>query len=87
VSELKNNTFYARIAIVSNGNERAIDSRTSDAIAVAVRAQVPIYADDSVMEQAGILPSPDIRASAEDDDSLDVFRDFVDSLDLDDLGE
>ena len=87
VSELKNNTFYARIAIVSNGHEYSIDSRTSDAIAVAVRAQVPIYADESVMEQGGILPSPDIRASVEDDESLDVFRDFVDSLDLDDLGE
>ena len=89
VSELKNNTFYARIAVLSDGRVRSIDSRTSDAIAVAVRAQVPIFADESVMDQAGILPSPDIRISAptEDDDSLDVFRDFVDSLDLDDLGD
>lgn len=88
VNELKNNTFYARIAVVSDGREYSIDSRSSDAIAVAVRAEVPIYADESVLDQAGILPSPDIRTlPGESQENLDVFRDFVDTLDLDDLGE
>jgi len=89
VSELKNNTFYARVLVSVNGDTQTIDSRSSDAIAIAVRAGVPVFADESVLEQAAILPSPDIRSglSSPDDQSLDVFRDFVDSLDLDDLGE
>jgi hypothetical protein len=48
---------------------------------------VPIYAEESVLDKAGIEHAPDVRgASAETSDSLDVFRDFVDSLNLDDLG-
>ncbi|MEA3407753.1 MAG: bifunctional nuclease domain-containing protein, partial [Chloroflexota bacterium] len=65
------------------------DSRPSDAIALAVRIEVPIYAEESVMEKAGILPSPDIREEMEraTGEDLDVFRDFVDGLDLGDLEE
>jgi len=88
VNDLVDNTFYARIAVEQNGELRLIDSRPSDAIALAVRVSVPIFAEESVIENAGIVTSPEIRtnmASAEDE--LDVFRDFVDSLDLDDLGE
>ena len=89
VSELKNNTFYAKIAIAHDGKMQLIDSRSSDAIAVAVRASVPIFADESVMAQASIVSSPDLCAAApsKEADDLDVFRDFVDTLDLDDLGD
>ena len=81
VNELNDGTFYARIAIERDGQVQLIDSRSSDAIALAVRASAPIYADESVMEKAGILPSPEIRSQppkAEDD--LEVFRDFVEHL-------
>ena len=65
-----------------------VDSRPSDAIALAVRAEVPIYTEESVLEQAGIVPSPAVKIqSVEGDEELNVFRDFVDTLDLDDLGE
>jgi bifunctional DNase/RNase len=87
VNDLNNNTFYAGIAVDHNGEVQLVDSRPSDAIALAVRVSVPIYAEESVMDKAGIEHSPDVRgASAESLDSLDVFRDFVDTLDLDDLG-
>ena len=62
-----------------------VDSRPSDAIALAVRAKAPIYVEESVMERAGIVPSKDISASVEEEEDLSAFRDFVDTLDLDDL--
>jgi bifunctional DNase/RNase len=55
VNDLNNDTFYARIVLDANGRSVEVDSRTSDAIALAVRAQVPIYAEESVLERAGIL--------------------------------
>jgi uncharacterized protein len=54
VSDLKNDTFFAKILINVNGGQTEIDSRPSDAIALAVRVQVPIYAEESVLERAGI---------------------------------
>jgi bifunctional DNase/RNase len=84
VNDLANGTFFARLAITHAGGLTLIDSRPSDAIALAVRANAPIYAEPEVLLKAGILPSPDIRAQREDGpDGLDVFRDFVDTLDLD----
>ena len=55
VSGLESDTFYAKITISMNGNNLEIDSRPSDAIALAVRVDVPIYAEDQVLEKAGIL--------------------------------
>jgi len=89
VNDLSDHTFYAKIAVAHNGELRMVDSRPSDAIALAVRVSVPIFADDSVLEKAGITADADIRGEQppRQSDDLDVFRDFVDSLDLDDLGD
>jgi hypothetical protein len=88
VNDLNNNTFFARIAVERNGDVQLIDSRPSDAIAIAVRAEVPIYAEEMILEKAGIVSSPEVRISKPDEtENLDVFRDFLDTLDLDDLGE
>ena len=54
VSELANDTFYAKIILQVNGNTMEIDSRPSDAIALAVRAEAPIYAVDEVVNKAGV---------------------------------
>ena len=54
VTELRENTFYARITIQQNGSEIEIDSRPSDAIALAVRSGAKIYAADDVIEESGI---------------------------------
>jgi len=55
VSELKNDTFYAKIILNVDGGQMEVDSRPSDALALAVRAGVPIYAEEIVLDKAGIL--------------------------------
>ena len=55
VNDLKNDTFYAKILLEFDGNQVEVDSRPSDALALAVRAQVPIYAEELVLDKAGIL--------------------------------
>src|SRR5881409_3294811 len=54
VTELKENTFYASITLQQDGSEIEIDSRPSDAIALAVRAEAPIFAADRVIEESAI---------------------------------
>ena len=54
VTELRNNTFHASITVLQNGSELEIDSRSSDAIAVAIRAEAPIFAADDVIEASAI---------------------------------
>ena len=54
VTELRDNTFYAVITVVQNGNEIEIDSRPSDAIALAIRAEAPIFVADRVIEESAI---------------------------------
>ncbi len=88
VNDLRNDTFYAEIVIEADGRKLNIDSRPSDAIALAVRVNVPIYVAESVMERAGVVPSEqEDLTEAEDQEKLSAFRDFVDTLDIDDLGE
>lgn len=61
VSELSDNTFFARLAVQRDGEMLMIDSRSSDAIAIALRAAAPIYAEEGVMDAAGIVESAQIR--------------------------
>lgn len=87
VSELKKAVFHARLHIDVNGERLEIDCRPSDAIALAVRVKAPIFVSDQVMKEAGILPEPDIVESEESEAEaadLDAFRDFVDTLDVED---
>lgn len=85
VNKLRNDTFYARVVLDNNGHPLEVDSRPSDAIALAVRAKAPIFVAESVMEKAAIMP--DEGMSPSDEEKLSAFRDFVDTLDLDALGE
>ncbi len=55
VNDLKNDTFFARVILDIDGKQVEVDSRPSDALALAVRTGVPIYADESVLDKAGIL--------------------------------
>ena len=55
VSDLKNDTFYAKIILNVDGGQLEVDSRPSDALALAVRAEVPIYAEETVLDKASIL--------------------------------
>ena len=83
VNELRSDTFYANIVIEHNGQRMEIDSRPSDAIALAVRANVPIYVEESVMEHAAITPEEDVESSEE---TPSAFKDLIEGLDLDKLG-
>lgn len=89
VNELRNDTFFAQIVADVNGKSVEIDSRPSDAIALAVRVGAPIFVAEQVMEIASITPEEEISEAMtpEEQDQLSVYRDFVESLDLDDLGD
>jgi hypothetical protein len=54
VSDLKNDTFYAKIVLNVDSGQIEVDARPSDALALAVRVEVPIYAEESVLDKAGI---------------------------------
>ena len=77
VSDLSEETFRARLMLELDGRDVDIDARPSDAIALAIRAGVPIYATDSVLDRAGVVPE------ADEDEKLTVFREFVNSLNID----
>ena len=55
VNDLKNDTFFAKVILEIDGKQVEVDSRPSDALALAVRTGVPIFADESVLDKAGIL--------------------------------
>ena len=92
IKDLKNDVFYAYIIINQDGTQLEIDARPSDALALAVRVQVPIFVEEKVMDKASIVPEEDImdqysnlENDTDNDRELSAFSDFVDSLDLDDL--
>ncbi|MBN1287378.1 MAG: bifunctional nuclease family protein [Anaerolineae bacterium] len=91
VSALRDDIFYAELVLSVNGKEISIDSRPSDAIALAVRARAPIYVEESVMQSAAVTPDEDVEADdtvaslEPDNEELSIFQDFVDTLDMDDL--
>jgi bifunctional DNase/RNase len=101
VNDLSNDTFYARIMLQVDGRSLEIDSRPSDAIALAVRAQVPIFADESVLERAGVKLDQEgaLEGLAEDTaeqprevspeelEKLSPFRDVIEGLDWEEFGK
>ncbi|MBI5928371.1 MAG: bifunctional nuclease family protein [Chloroflexi bacterium] len=97
VTELRrpDDIFFAKIVIELEGRELEVDSRPSDAIALAVRARVPIYVEAEVMDAAAVTPEEDVEHEVDVtaskgailDDKLGLFKDFVETLDLDNLDE
>lgn len=97
VSELKNDTFFARIVMDVDSKHLEIDSRPSDAIALAVRTKVPIFVEDAVFEQAGIVLDKETgkatpagqektgQVTEEELKRMSAFADFIKNLDMDDL--
>ena len=109
ISDLSEQVFYARIFIAIGGRTVEIDSRPSDAIAIAVRTNARILVEDAVMDQAGValegadnevdeaepaapeepvsgrIETAEASGPSAQDDRLSVFRDFINSLDLDDF--
>jgi bifunctional DNase/RNase len=99
VTDFQSDTFYAKLIIDRNGEQLELDSRPSDAIAVAIRAGAPIFADESVLDRVGILldnetgkPMPQSQTkhhepTEEELKSLSAFSDFIDTLDMDGLDQ
>lgn len=96
VNDIHDNTFFARIVIDQHGQTIEIDARPSDAIALAVRTDVPIYVETHVLDQAGVFFDEDEQTiqeptttetnaepEPENDENLSLFRDFINKLDLD----
>jgi hypothetical protein len=78
VSSLTEETFHATLELERDGQTYAVDARPSDALALAVRTGVRIYASIEVLDRAGVEPE-----SNSVDERLEVFREFVNSLGLD----
>jgi bifunctional DNase/RNase len=100
IASLAEETFHARLVLVGADSRHVVDARPSDAIALAVRLGAPIYAAPEVLDQAAL--NADVAGEDEDlplgdgpestgeripDARLDVFREFVNSLDVEDRGE
>ncbi len=99
INDLRSDTFYARIILNTDGGQMEVDSRPSDSMALAVRAEVPIYAEDAVLDKAGILldketgkPVPPEgeegsveKVSDEELKRMSAFSDFINTLDMDDF--
>jgi bifunctional DNase/RNase len=83
VTHVTDGTFHARLYLeAADGTETEIDSRTSDAIAVAVRTGSTIYVDERVLDEAGVEPEHEEGGDVAEE-KLAVFREFVNSLDVD----
>jgi uncharacterized protein len=84
ISELADETYRARLIMELGDRTVDVDARSSDAIALALRAGVVIYATDDVLDRAGVTLS---EAETIDEERLSVFREFVNSLDVPDAPE
>ena len=85
VTELRDNTFFASITISMNGSEMEIDSRPSDALALAVRTSAPIFAADDVIEESAIEFEGE---EVEDQEQVvEKFKDFLDEVSPEDFAQ
>ena len=103
VSELENDTFFAKVIIQMDGHTSEVDCRPSDAIALAVRSGASIFAEEDVLQKAGIIldketgkplipgdeghPAKTQPVQEEELKRLSAFTDFVSTLDLEDIGK
>lgn len=88
VNNLADDTFYARVVMDREGELIELDSRPSDAIALAVRVQAPIFVSEEVMDEAGVVPEEEIdldKITPEEEEKLAPYKDFIEGLDLGDL--
>lgn len=88
ITELRQSIYHASINLDINGKKVDIDSRSSDAIALAVRVKCPIYAAESVMDEAAIIPeeasgkSSSSKKKGSSADVSDIFKDFINTLEI-----
>ena len=92
ITAIESDTFYADLVLEQNGERKYIDCRPSDAVAIIVRSQVPLYVDEEVFTKVGIIPEEAERGEAielspstenRQEGDLSLFEDFLKSLDDD----
>jgi bifunctional DNase/RNase len=82
INDLIDTTFHARLILTFAGEEYELDSRSSDAMALAVRVDAPIFIAEHVMDAAGVVPEREVDLDKQQNgETLEVFRDFLESLD------
>ena len=95
INHVVDGTFFARIVVDLAGRQVEVDSRPSDAIAVALRVGAPIFAEEAVLDRSAIIPESASAESASSgvepaeripEEQLAIFRDVIEHLTLDDLG-
>ncbi|MFZ0533816.1 MAG: bifunctional nuclease family protein [Anaerolineales bacterium] len=97
VTSLHDDTYYGNIVAEVDGRNLDIDSRPSDAIALAVRAHVPILVSRPILDSVGVIPEEDMQETSNEkgqitespaldlnEENLSVFEDFIENLDIDD---
>lgn len=86
VTELRDRTFYAEVSLRHDAGLKVVSCRPSDAIALGVRVGVTIHADEAVLDEAGYVePEVDEDEPVEDDDMVEQFKEFIDSVNPDDF--
>lgn len=86
ITELREQTYYAEMLLVTPGGPKAVSCRPSDAIAVALRAGQPIFVADSVIDEVG-SELPDTDGEEDDETVVDEFRDFLDTISPEDFSD
>jgi bifunctional DNase/RNase len=81
ITDLREGTFYAEIVMSRNGSPYSVSSRPSDAIALAARLGTPIFAEDAVLDEAGIMVSDE----EEEEDEVQRFREFLEGVNPEDF--
>lgn len=81
ITELRDGTFYAEIRLISNGQRHSVSARPSDAVALAVRVECTIYADDALVDaESYVLDTNEAEDAGEADELVSEFRQFIEGL-------
>lgn len=83
ITELRERTFFAELHMRSATEARVMSARPSDAIALAVRMGIPIFAEDELLDEVGYTDAP--TADEDDDEVVEEFKDFIDNITPDDF--
>lgn len=86
ITEVREHTFFAQLHLRTAAGELVVSSRPSDAIALAVRATAPIFANEALLDEAAIeVPESEAEEDGDEEAILDEFRDFLDDVSPDDF--
>jgi bifunctional DNase/RNase len=83
ITELRERTFFAELHMRSPGEAKVMSARPSDAIALAVRMGIPIFAEDELLAEVGYSDQPEVEEESED--VVEEFRDFIDTVNPEDF--